>query len=94
MDGTEDRVPNAPALFMYRNEQALFAKLSTQCAALSSSESILYDQSEGPIQFTKFSEGKMEEMKRLALESGARLGRGRSGGDSSGFGAEKTRVKS
>ncbi|RKP36107.1 ubiquitin-conjugating enzyme/RWD-like protein [Dimargaris cristalligena] len=57
---------NKKALRMYHNEPTIFTKLATQCAQLSSSESVLYERNNGsnsnnPIQFSPLSDTEGKE---------------------------------
>ncbi|KAJ3158993.1 hypothetical protein HDU86_002162 [Geranomyces michiganensis] len=61
---------NADALRIFRTEPALFAKLAAQCAQLSVSEGILFDDSEASaIRFSPMSDEHFEEVRAQMMKS-------------------------
>ncbi|KAJ3031231.1 hypothetical protein HDV00_008476 [Rhizophlyctis rosea] len=55
---------------MYHNERQVFSRLASQCAQLSASEPILFDQDDGSeIKFSPLSEARFEELRVRVLEN-------------------------
>jgi len=67
----ESKCLNKEALQMYRKDPHIFAKLAQQCAQLSITESILYENypETNPIQFQQLNDSKFDELKAQILSS-------------------------
>ncbi|KAJ3282249.1 hypothetical protein HK104_010987 [Borealophlyctis nickersoniae] len=66
----EQFCPNKQALKMFLNERPVFARLASQCAQLSASESILFDSDDGSaIQFSPLGDAQFEELRNRVLNS-------------------------